>query len=82
MVSAQIMGWKLGSGIGDGLRYRTWREFFRAKSQHFGVDDSDACGFRDPLEGVVVATLDTLGLRVKTLRSDLLGGVVMELRFP
>ena len=91
--SAQISWWKLDSEVGGGLRYRIRREFFRAKSQRFGADDGDACGCRDPLEGVVVATPDVLGLRVKTLdlcgldgggalRRDLLGGAVVELRFP
>ena len=44
---------------------------FPAKSQRFGADDGDACGCRYPLKGVVVATLDALGLQVKTL--DLCG---------
>ena len=43
------------------------REFFRAKSLRFGADDGGACGYRDPPEGVVVATLAVLELRVKTL---------------
>ena len=93
MVSTQIACLKLGSEVGGGVRYRMWREFFRAKSQRFGADNGDVCGCRDPLEGIVVATLDALGLRVKTLdpcglggggalRRDLLGGTVVELRFP
>ena len=65
VVSAQIACLKLGSEVGGGVRYRMWREFFQAKSQRFGADDGDACGCRDHLEGVVVATLDALGLRVK-----------------
>ena len=65
--STQIAWWKPGSEVGGGLRYRIRRELFRAKSQRFGADDGDACGCRDPLEGVVVATPDVLGLRVKTL---------------
>jgi hypothetical protein len=48
-----------------------WRGFFRAKSQRFSANDGDACGRRDPLEGIVVAALSALGLRVKTL--DLCG---------
>jgi hypothetical protein len=39
---------------------------FLAKAQRFGANDGDACGCRDPLEGVVAATLSALGLRVKT----------------
>ena len=73
VVRAPIVCWKLGSGIGGGLRYRIWREFFRANSQRFAADDGDACGCRDPLEGVVVATLVTC-LRVKTLDPRGLGG--------
>jgi hypothetical protein len=53
------------------LRYLVWRGFFREKSQRFGAKDGDACGYRDSLEGVVVATLSVIGLRVKTL--DLCG---------
>jgi hypothetical protein len=40
---------------------------FLAKAQRSGAYDGDACGCRDPLEGVVAATLSALGLRVKTL---------------
>jgi hypothetical protein len=40
---------------------------FPAKAQRSGAYDGDACGCRDPLEGVVAATLSALGLRVKTL---------------
>jgi hypothetical protein len=54
---------------------------------------STPAGCRDPLEGVIVATLSILGLRVKTLDFGLddggvllrrypLGGVVVELGFP
>jgi hypothetical protein len=39
---------------------------FPAKAQRFGANDGDACGCRDPLEGVVAATLSALGLWVKT----------------
>ena len=49
------------------------REFFRAKSQRFCADDGDAYGRRDPLEGVVVATL-AVCLWVKTLDPCGLGG--------
>jgi hypothetical protein len=64
------------------------------KAQRSGANDGDACGCRDPLEGVVLATLSVLGLRVKTqdlcglddggasLRCYLLGGVVVEPWFP
>jgi hypothetical protein len=38
---------------------------FPAKAQRFGANDGDACGCRDPLEGVVAATLSVLGFRVK-----------------
>jgi hypothetical protein len=71
VVSAQIVWWKLGSGLASILRFQVWRGFFRAKSQRFGANDGDACGCRDPLEGIIVATLSALGLRVKTL--DLCG---------
>ena len=37
------------------------------ESSTFGADDSDACGCRVPLEGVVVVSLPASGLRVKTL---------------
>jgi hypothetical protein len=40
---------------------------FRAKAQRFGGIDGDACGCRDPLDGVDVAILSSFGLRVKIL---------------
>jgi hypothetical protein len=43
----------------------------QAKSQCSGANDGIAYGCRDPLEGIIVATLSTLELRVKTL--DLYG---------
>jgi hypothetical protein len=43
------------------------RRFFRVKAQRFNANGGDACGCRNPLEGVVVATFIVLGLRVKTL---------------
>jgi hypothetical protein len=41
--------------------------FFRAKALRFDANDDDACGYRNPLEGAVVATFAALGLQVKTL---------------
>jgi hypothetical protein len=67
--------------------------FFPVKAQCSGSNDDDACRCRDPLEGIVAATLTALGLRVKTqdlvvsmmagdggalLHCYLLGDVVME----
>jgi hypothetical protein len=43
------------------------RRFFRAKALCFGTNGGDACGCRNPLEGVVVGTFSIFGLRVKTL---------------
>jgi hypothetical protein len=40
---------------------------FSAKAHRSGANDGDSCGCRDPLEGVIAATLSALGLRVKTL---------------
>jgi hypothetical protein len=39
---------------------------FPAKAQRSGANDGEARGCRDPLEGVVAATLSVLGLWVKT----------------
>jgi hypothetical protein len=38
---------------------------FPAKAKRSGANDGDARGCRDPLEGVVAATLSVFGLRVK-----------------
>jgi hypothetical protein len=62
---------KLGSRLASILRYQVWRGFFWAKFQRFGANDGDACGCRDPLEDIVVATLPAIELWVKTL--DLCG---------
>jgi hypothetical protein len=66
------------------------RRFFPAKAQRFDANGGDACGCRNPLEGVVVVTFFVLGIRVKILdfglndggvmRRYLLGGVVVEPR--
>jgi hypothetical protein len=65
---------------------------FRAKAQRLGANDGGACGYRNPLGGVVVGIRPAVRLRVKAL--DLvvstaaaqcvvfpLGGVVVEPRF-
>ena len=44
------------------------RRFFRAKAQRSGANGGDACGYRYPLGGAIVATFGTLGLRVKNER--------------
>ena len=59
--------WKLGSGIVGDLRYQVRGRFLRANAQRSGANNNDACGCRDPPEGVVVDTLLALELRVKTL---------------
>jgi hypothetical protein len=43
------------------------RRFFQAKALCFRANGGDACGCRNPLEGVIVGTFSTPGLRVKTL---------------
>ena len=85
--------WKLGLKTVVDLRYQVQAGFIRVKAQRSGVNDGDACGCRDPLEGVV---MDTLRIRAPgenprpygldvggacVCRYPLAGGVV-ELWFP
>jgi hypothetical protein len=75
--SPQIVCRRPNSAGGSSLGVLRW--FFWAKAQRFGVNGGDACGCRNPLEGVVVVTISTLKLRVKTLdRCGLDGGGVLR----
>jgi hypothetical protein len=68
------------------------RRFSRAKAQRLGTNGGNACGYRNPLGGIVVGTFSMSGLWVKTLGllgldgggvlcRNSLGSVVVELRY-
>jgi hypothetical protein len=61
-VSSQIAFWKPDSETLDGLRYRAGCEGFSGRKLSVSTpNDGDACGYRNPLGGVVVGTLSTYG---------------------
>ena len=85
--------WKLSLEMVDDRRYQVRTRCIRVKAQRSGANDGDACGYRDPLEGVIVATLrirapgenpGPCGFDVggACVCRYLLGGGVVELWFP